>query len=413
MSDYRNETNPSRRRTLTALALATAIGSAGLAAGGTAGALLGARITGTEAAAGLPLGLLVVGQAVAALVISAVTVRLGRRMSLALGYLLGTLGAGVVIIAAQASSFVLLLWGSAVLGAGNASVFLTRYAAAEAGGANRGRALGIVLFAAALGAVASPNLLGPGGELARLLGLPPLAGLYLIAVPCFVVAAILLSLGSGLGATSSGVSADVSVSDGDTLMSRGELASGLASARVRIALCVLAVTNLVMVAVMAIAPVHLSAHGHGLGLVGTVVAVHVGGMFAPSPVSGWAADRFGPWAVTSAGGCLLVASGLAGVFMDPDSASNMAAILITLGLGWNCGVVGGSTMLSASVPAKLRPRVEGIGEVAMGLAAGAGAPAAGVVVALGGFAALSMISAATVAATMLLFTMLRLTLGRV
>jgi hypothetical protein len=44
-----------RRRTLVVLALATAAGSTGLAAGGTAGALLGTEITGTEAAAGLPL----------------------------------------------------------------------------------------------------------------------------------------------------------------------------------------------------------------------------------------------------------------------------------------------------------------------------------------------------------------------
>jgi len=65
MSGYRREAAPLRRRTLTILVVATVIGSAGLAAGGTAGALLGVEITGTEAAAGLPLGLLVVGQAVA------------------------------------------------------------------------------------------------------------------------------------------------------------------------------------------------------------------------------------------------------------------------------------------------------------------------------------------------------------
>ena len=70
MSGYRKETDLLRRRTLLVLALATAIGSAGLAAGGTAGALLGAEIAGTEAAAGLPLGLLVVGQAAAALLVS-------------------------------------------------------------------------------------------------------------------------------------------------------------------------------------------------------------------------------------------------------------------------------------------------------------------------------------------------------
>ena len=48
-------------------------------------------------------------------------------------------------------------------------------------------------------------------------------------------------------------------------------------------------------------------------------------------------------------------------------------------------------MLAASVPAALRPQAEGIGEVAMGLAAGAGAPVAGVVVAVGDIGALSLV----------------------
>jgi len=92
-----------RRRTLVVLALATAVGSTGLAAGETAGALLVAEMTGTEAAAGLPLGLLVVGSAATALLISRRTGRGGRGRSLALGYVLGAIGAALVILAAVAS----------------------------------------------------------------------------------------------------------------------------------------------------------------------------------------------------------------------------------------------------------------------------------------------------------------------
>jgi hypothetical protein len=55
---------------LAVLAAASAVGSMGLAAGGTAGALLGAQLAGTDAAAGLPLGLLVLGSAGWAVVIS-------------------------------------------------------------------------------------------------------------------------------------------------------------------------------------------------------------------------------------------------------------------------------------------------------------------------------------------------------
>ena len=158
-------------------------------------------------------------------------------------------------------------------------------------------------------------------------------------------------------------------------MTRGQLGAALRPAPVRAALLVLGATNLVMVAIMAVAPVRLLAHGHDLGFVGLAVSVHVLAMFAPSPVTGWLADRFGAAAVASAGAALLVLAGLGGLDHHPGG-HDMVALLIVLGLGWNCGVVGGSALLAASVPQALRPRSEAIGEASMGLAAAAGAPAA-------------------------------------
>jgi hypothetical protein len=97
------------------------------------------------------------------------------------------------------------------------------------------------------------------------------------------------------------------------------------------------------------------------------VSVHVLGMFAPSPATGWLADRVGGAAVAWAGMSLLVLAGVGGAVADHDSGPAMVAVLVVLGLGWN----GGSAMLAASVPAGLRPRSEGIGEASMGLAAAA------------------------------------------
>ena len=166
----------------------------------------------------------------------------------------------------------------------------------------------------------------------------------------------------------------------------------------------LSAVNLVMVAVMAIAPVHMVAHGRDLGLVGIVVGAHVAGMFVPSPVSGWVVDRAGPAAAVAVGLFFLVAAGLAGAVLHTGGAPSMIAALLMLGAGWNFGVVGGSALLAASVPAKLRPHAEGLGEVSMGLAAGAGAPIAGLIVALGGFAALSLAGAVVAAAAVLALT---------
>jgi len=114
------------RTVILMLSVATAIGSTGLAAGGTAGALLGSRLAHTAAGAGLPPGLLVVGSAAGALLISRQTARGRRGRGLMLGYLLGAAGAAVVVASAMLRDLPLLLAGSTVLGAANSAVFLTR-----------------------------------------------------------------------------------------------------------------------------------------------------------------------------------------------------------------------------------------------------------------------------------------------
>jgi MFS family permease len=384
-------------RSLLLLAAATATGSLGLAAGGVAAALLAVAMTGRAAAAGLPLGALAAGQAGASLLVGRLTGRSGRGAGLVLGYALGVAGATTVLVAAMGGGFAVMLAGSVLLGGANASVFLARYAAADLGGSQaRGRALGTVLFAAAVGTIAGPALLVPTGRLAQAVGLPQLTGLYLLAVVAFAGAGLAVAALTRGGLASLGQVGPSTPGPrgGRRPESRGRLAASLRRPPVRAALVVLGATNLVMVAIMAVTPLLLMAHGHHLGFVGLAVSVHVLGMFAPSPATGWLADRVGGAAVAWAGMSLLVLAGVGGAVADHDSGPAMVAVLVVLGLGWNGGVVGGSAMLAASVPAGLRPRSEGIGEASMGLAAAAGAPAAGVLVAIGGFGALCLAGAA-------------------
>lgn len=361
----------------------------GLAAGGTAGALLGTELAGTDAAAGLPLGLLVLGSAGSALWISRRSSRAGRLRSLALGYVVGAAGAALSVLAAVAGDLATLLVGSVLLGSANASVFLTRYAAAEAGGkAAEGRALGLTLFSTSVGAVASPLLLGPSGDLAQTAGLPRLSGIYVIAGLAFLAAAIALVTASRHRRETPRHRAGALAAP-----TWRRLMSGALAVPARYGVALLAGANFVMVGVMAVAPVHLMAHGQDLEMVGTVIALHVAGMFAPSPISGWLADRIGPIAVAGVGCMFVLVAGVGGTLADPHSAGSSALVLVTLGVGWNFGVVGGSTLIARSVDASLRLYVEGIGEVAMGVAAAVAAPLAGIIVALGGFTALSFVVA--------------------
>ena len=375
------------------LAATSAIGSTGLAAGGTAGALVGAQIAGTDAAAGLPLGLLVLGSAGSAVLISRQSGRVGRGWGLAAGYLVGAVGAVLVVVATTADSMTILLTGSLLLGGANASIFFTRYAAAAvAGDEARGRALGLVLFSASIGAVASPLLLAPSGEIAHLAGLPRLSGLFVVAAVVFGVAALVLGVASRETAAHHGVAALLRADVG-TVPTRRQLLEGARAAPASLGLAVLATANFVMVAVMAVAPVHLIGHGQSLETIGTVIALHVAAMFAPSPLSGWLADRTGPVAVAYAGCVIILLSGLAGAAVDQDGMRSLAFVLVILGLGWNFAVVGASTLIARSVPPALRVHVEGIGEAAMGLAAAIAAPVAGLIIAFGGFTSLSLVGA--------------------
>ena len=91
------------------LEAATAIGSLGLGAGGAAGPLLAAEIQGSEAVAGLPLGVLIGGAAVGAIAISRRTSLQGRGSGLSLGYAVGSVGAGVVVGGAVLNSLAVVL----------------------------------------------------------------------------------------------------------------------------------------------------------------------------------------------------------------------------------------------------------------------------------------------------------------
>jgi MFS family permease len=85
------------RRSLRVLMTSQLLGSAGLAAGVTVGALLAENMLGSTSLSGLPAGLLTLGSAGAALLIGQISQRSGRRPGLAAGYLVGAIGgAGVV-----------------------------------------------------------------------------------------------------------------------------------------------------------------------------------------------------------------------------------------------------------------------------------------------------------------------------
>jgi MFS family permease len=401
-----------QRRTMRVLVVAQLLGALGLAAGGTAGALLAEHLTGSAAAAGLPLSLLVLGSGVAAVAVTRVMRDHGRRAGLTAAYLAGAAGAALAVAAAGWGSWPLLLAGCLLLGGGNAAVMLARYAAADLS-SHRGRSISTVVTAASVGAVAGPNLLGPAGPLAEAVGLPAPTGLFLLAVPAFLGAALVLAAllrpdplqvaraaaalpGDQPTAGLPGDQPTAGLPDQRPAAAggRGELAVLLGDRHIRLALLALAIANLAMVGVMAVAPVHLQHHGAEMGTIGLVISAHIAAMYLPSPVTGWLADRFGAHVVAGLGALLLLAAGAAATVPGSGHLGIMGALLL-LGVGWNAGLIGGSALLrDAPVSPSLRTRAEGLGELGMGAAAAAGGSGAGLLLAAGGFGLLGVVAAA-------------------
>jgi MFS family permease len=385
------DAQPSARRSARALWGAAVVGGMAQSVAGSAGSLLAREVGGTDAVAGLPQSFLVAGSMASAVALVWLTPRIGRGAALGTASGVAAVGAGLAGLAAVWSSLAAVLLASALMGAGNTAVMLSRYAAADLVPMHlRARAMGLVLAATSLGAVAGPNLLGPAGRASSWLGGPALAGPYIVAFAGFVAGGAILAFRLEPGPGSPSGRPPATTGAGRHRVNRLAVAG----------LLVLGVSNLVMVGVMTMAPVHLLAHGTGLGVIGLVVSGHIAGMFAPSPLSGWLTDRFGHAAVTAgAGATLLVACVLAA--RGASSTDTLVVALILLGLGWNLALVSGSAILTTGSPASERPRREAWGELSMGVAAVTGGAASGFVVATGGYEALAWSGAAAAAVVLL------------
>lgn len=159
------------------------------------------------------------------------------------------------------------------------------------------------------------------------------------------------------------------------------------------AVVAMACAHAAMVTVMIMTPLHMEHGGAHLDVIGFVISIHVLGMFAFSPLVGWAADRFGRSAVLVGGGLVLLVS-LALCGLSPEGSSwQIFTGLFLLGLGWSCATVAASTVIADRTPIEARTDVQGTSDMAMALTAAGGGALAGVIVDALGYPALAAFAA--------------------
>ena len=389
-----------QRRTVGVLSGSVALGGLGVTVGITVGGLLARDVAGTDSAAGLGQTVGVLGAAVVAVPLARISNRAGRRAGLAAGYAVAIAGAVLSVVAAAVSSLALLLVGLFAFGAATACGLQARYAAADLATAeHRGRALSTVVWATTVGAVLGPNLAGPGADLGRSMGLPALGGAFVVSAVVFSVVAggvlLLLRPDPLLLARREGGGGAGPRPKGDT----GTAVRAVwASPTGRLGLAAVVVSHAVMVGVMVMTPVHMGhaggSEGTTLRVIGLVISVHVAGMYLFSPLVGMLADRAGRrTTVGVGGGLLLTAAALAGT-AAPGDAVQLGAGLLLLGLGWSCGLIAGSTLVTESVDPDRRPTAQGGTDLLMGLGAAVAGAVGGPLLAVGGFGLVTGVSAA-------------------
>ncbi|MEV7564335.1 MFS transporter [Streptomyces tanashiensis] len=383
-----------RRRVQAALIATQILGGLGIAIGFALAAVLARDVSGTEALSGLASTASVAGSALLAMPLATLMARRGRRAGLVLAYLLGALGAGVVVLGAVLGNFPLLLVGLVGFGAGSSANLAARFAAADlAEPDRRARAISTVVWATTIGAVLGPNVAAPAGKSVSGLGIPAAAGPFVWAAGVFVLAAAVVAvllrpdplltaraLDAGPGEAAEGRSL------------RAGMDAVRKSPRARLALVTIAGSHTAMVSIMSMTPVALTHHGADIQLIGLVISGHIAGMYAFSPLMGWLSDRLGRLSVIGLAvgliGAAALVAGTAGA-----SHGRTALGLFVLGLGWSAGLVSGSALLTDSVPQAARAAVQGLSDFVMNTAAGVGGLAAGLIVSQAGYGPLNAIAA--------------------
>ncbi len=328
-----------------ALVLAAAQALAGgntaviVATGGIAGSILAPD----PMLATLPITFMVIGMWIGTLPVGMLAKAYGRRVALQVGSVFGAVSGVISCTAMLSGSFPLLLLGTLCGGLYAAAQQSYRFAAADTASVHfRAKAVSWVLAGGILAAVIGPQLviLTKDAWPAYLF-----AATYLAQSACAIVAAALLTLlriprPAAVRTFADGRPLGEIIRRPRFLVAAG---CGLAS---------YAMMNLMMTS----APLAMVMCHHSVGDAALGIQWHAIGMYAPSFFTGGLILRFGLRAVMATGLALIVAAASVG-FLGTE-VWNFWVSLVLLGVGWNFGFIGATTLVTECHGPRERNKVQ-------------------------------------------------------
>lgn len=344
-----------------------AFGYAGFVAVAAVAALLTSEMTGNDSIAGIPGAAATLGAAFAAAPLAQRSKRYGRRIGIRLGYFLAVFGCGVAFVAGQLDLFWLLLLAMVAIGVGNTSNLQNRFVAADlADDDKRARSIAMVVWVGTIGAViGSPSALW-ANRVGTGLGIHEWVSPMLLGAIGFAAAGLIINirLRPDPLEVAGGIDPDAPRYNPIHGAAR-TLRVVWPNLQARLAIVAMAVSQMAMVAVMTMTPLHMKDHGHA-DLSTLVIAVHVLGMFGLAPLIGRWADAFGRIRSVQAG-ALILAAGTVSAVVAGYVPALMFVGLFLLGVGWSVALIAGSALLTESLPESERVSAQGLADVMMSL----------------------------------------------
>ncbi|WP_375691301.1 MFS transporter [Pseudooceanicola sp. LIPI14-2-Ac024] len=314
----------------------------------TIGGLAGQSLAPNPCFATLPISLIVLGSMLTATPMSAVMQRFGRRAGFFLGAAGGTLGGIVGAYGLYINSFTVFLLGSLLTGVYMSAHGFYRFAAADtASEVYRPKAISYVLAGGLASAIIGPQIVKVTADAMVV----PFLGTYLAVIGVNVFGSLLFLL---LDIPRPPVPAQ----DAPRGRTRREL---LATPRIAVAVIVGMVSYALMNLVMTSTPLAVVGCGFEKSYAADVVSSHVLAMFIPSFFTGQLINRFGVEKIMATGLVILACAGM--VALQGVDLMNFFGALVLLGIGWNFGFIGATTMLAGSHRPEERGRVQGLNDL--------------------------------------------------
>ncbi len=401
-----------QRRTLNVIRLAVVPGQAAVAGTVAVVSLLASDMLGNDRLAGLGSAAFTLGAAAVSIPLAAFMRRRGRRPGMVAALLAGAVGAGIAAAGGQLRLFPLFILGMFVFGSGQAATLQARYVAADlAHEFDRARAIGAIVWIGTLGAVFGPVFTPLEKDFGEWLGLDEFIGPYLFAGALFLVGGI---------AYAALLRPDPLVLIGGTdphaertrpiVQVRRSFVVIRESPGAMLGIVAMAGSQAAMVGVMTMTPPHMKDHDHG-DLSALVIAVHILGMFGLAPLVGRFVDRVGAIRAIQLGAVVLGSGTVAAVVAGYVPAMIFIGLFL-LGLGWNLGLIGGTTLLTASVPNEARVEAQGTGDLTLSLCGAVAAFGSGFVKEAAGFHILADLATALAAAMLVYAWLVHARIGR-